>query len=219
MNLVVVIPAYNEEKTIGEVISELKKYTHNIIVVDDGSKDNTYLKAKTMNDITVLRHKINLGKGATSKTGCEAALKLGADVIALIDADNQHVPEDVMKMAEKLEKENLDIVFGVRLLDEKMPFLKRWGNKMLTKMINCLAGISLADTQSGLKVFKASAYPKIAWDASDYSLETEIMLRTGKNKLKYSQLLIQTVYNDTFKGMDIFDGIKYFFNFLRQKFL
>lgn len=220
MRLQVIIPAYNEEKTIREVILGIKKYTDNIIIVDDGSKDKTYLRAKeTANNVLILRHKINLGKGAAVKTGCEAALKLGADVIAVMDADGQHSAEDVIKLVEKLEKEGLDIVFGVRPIDKKMPFLTLWGNKFLTKISNFLSGISLADTQSGLKVFRASAYPKIAWRSSDYSLETEIIIRTKKNNLRYGQMPIQTIYRDAYKGMDILDGIKYFFNLLRQKFL
>lgn len=220
MRLAVIIPARNEEKTIREVILQIRKYTGNIIVVDDGSKDNTYLMAKeAANDIVVLRHKINLGKGAAVKTGCVAALKLGADVIAVMDADGQHLPEDVIKLVEKLEKENLDIVFGVRAINKKMPVLTFLGNKFLTKMSNLLSGISLGDTQSGLKVFKASAYPKIAWESTDYSLETEIIIRTSKNNLRYSQIPIQTIYRDTYKGMSILDGIKYFSNLLKQKFL
>jgi len=219
MRLQIIIPAHNEEKSIKEVILGVKKYTNNIIIVDDGSKDNTYLLAKeAANDILVLRHEINLGKGAASKTGCEAALKLGAETIALMDGDLQHSPEDVMKLVEKLEKENLDIIFGVRPINKEMPLLMFLGNKFLTRVCNFLSGIPLNDTQSGLKVFKASAYPKIAWQASDYSLETEIIIKTSKNNLKYAQLPIQTIYKDAYKGMTMFDGIKYFFNLLKQKF-
>lgn len=86
-------------------------------------------------------------------------------------------------------------------------------------MSNLLSGISLADTQSGLKAFKASAYPKIAWKSSDYSLETEIIIKANKNNLRYSQVPIQTIYRDTYKGMDVLAGIKYFLNLLKQKFL
>ena len=162
MRLAVIIPAHNEEKTIREVIWEVKKYANNIIIVDDGSKDNTYLMAKeAANDILVLRHKINLGKGAAVKTGCEAALKLGAETIAIMDADGQNSPKDLMKLVEKLEKENLDIVFGVRPINKEMPILMFLGNIFLTKMSNLLSGLSLADTQSGLKVFKSSVYLKI----------------------------------------------------------
>lgn len=220
MRLTAILPAHNEGANIREVILGIEQYVDNIIVVDDGSKDNTYFAAKESSpSVVVLRHKINLGKGAALKTGCEAALKLGSEIIALMDADGQHAPEDIIKMAEKLEKENLDIIFGVRLMNEKMPLLTRWGNRLLTKIINFLSGISLSDTQSGLKVFRASIYPKIGWQANDYSVETEIMLKVGENKLRYSQFPIQTIYKDVYRGMDIFDGVKYFLNFLKQKFL
>ena len=92
-----VIPAYNEENNIVPTINNIKKYISNIIIVDDGSNDNTYslLKQNFDNKIIILKHKINLGKGAAMKTGCEAAIKLGAETLIMIDGDGQHIGEDM----------------------------------------------------------------------------------------------------------------------------
>lgn len=218
--IVVIIPAYNEEKTIGQVIKEVKNHVDNIIVIDDGSGDQTYSVAKnSAQNIVVLRHKINLGKGAALKTGCEAALKLNADIIAIMDADGQHSPKDLLKLLNKLQKENLDIVFGMRPMNKEMPILMRLGNKFLTKTINILFGISIQDTQSGLRTFTKNAYYKIKWLACDYFAETEMIINAAKNRLKYQEVPIETIYHDTYKGTTIFDGIKVFINILKNKFI
>ncbi|MDO8558865.1 MAG: glycosyltransferase family 2 protein [bacterium] len=221
MKLTVVIPAFNEGKNIGGVIRKIRESIDaNIIVVDDGSKDNTYLSAKEADEnVVILRHTINLGKGAALKTGCQAALMLGAEVIALMDADGQHSPEDLKKITEKLGKENLDIVFGARGINKKMPVIKWLGNRFLTRISNLFSGISLTDTQSGLKVFKASVYEKIAWRSSDYAVETEIIINAGRNNLTYAEVPIQTIYKDNYKGTNIIDGLKILLNILKQKFL
>lgn len=223
MKAAVVIPAYNEEKTISQVIQGVKKYVQDIIVVDDGSQDKTYVLAKQALAQTprtmVLRHSINLGKGATLKTGCQAALQRGADLLITIDADGQHSASDIPKLIAKLKEENLDIVFGVRRIDKKIPFLRFLGNKLITKVINFLSGLSLNDTQSGFRAFTSQAYQKIIWQSSDYRVETEMIVKTGQHQLKYGQVPIATIYKDAYKGVTIFDGLKIVFHLFKCKFL
>jgi len=212
----VIIPAYNEEKNISRVIDGAKEYTDNIIVVDDGSRDNTFQIAKTLNESAiVLRHKINLGKGAALKTGCEAAINLGAEKLVLMDADGQHDPNDIPKLVDKLEKENLDIVFGARQPNENMPTMMFLGNKILTKLINFFLNIKLTDTQTGFKALTSEAYKKLRWHSSDYSVETEMIVKAGKNNLRYGEVSIQTIYKDNYKGTTCIDGIKIFFNLIK----
>ncbi len=218
MRIVAVIPAYNEEKHIQNVITKTRPFVNEIIVVDDGSKDNTFLLANALN-VTALRHKTNLGKGAALKTGCEAAKILKADVIITIDADGQHRSEDIPHLLEKLQKENLDIVFSVRSLNKKMPFLKKMGNKFLSAIINFFSGIKLSDTQCGFRAFKTNILDKIIWDAKDYYVETEMILNAGKNKLKYTAVPISTIYLDHYKGTTIIDGFKIFLKILKGKIL
>ena len=132
MRLAVVIPAHNEEKNIREVILGVKKYANNIIIVDDGSKDNTYLIAKeTANDILVLRHKINLGKGAALKTGCDYALSKGVQKIIAMDADGQHEPKEIPVFLAALDQQ--EIIFGCRKVPKTMPLVFRLGNKVISK--------------------------------------------------------------------------------------
>src|SRR3989344_5325813 len=131
MEIFIVIPCYNEEKKIKEVLERINnlKLDKNIIVVDDGSFDGSCsIMENNFKDVFLLKHKINLGKGAALKTGCEAAVKLGADIIVLMDADGQHSPEVIPEMVKKLETENLDVVFGVREINiKKMPLSSFFG--------------------------------------------------------------------------------------------
>ncbi len=205
----VVIPAYNESKKIFDVIQKTKKYCSNIIVVDDGSKDNTFEIAKKTN-VIVLKHIINLGKGAAVKTGCDFALKKGAKKMVLIDSDGQHDPSEIHKFLKALD--NVDIVFGYRRFDKNMPFILKFGNNSINFVTKLLYGVNLKDTQCGYRAFTAKAYKKIRWKANDYSMESEMIANIGKRHLKYKEIPIKTIYSNKYKGTTIFDGIKIVFD-------
>ena len=207
----VVIAAYNEQKNVGAVVEESGKFCSNIIVVDDGSKDKTYEIAKSKGAI-VLRHMTNLGKGAAVKTGCDFAVKEGAKRIVLLDADGQHEPKEIPNFIKALNGK--DIVFGYRKFTKKMPFIMRFGNKSINSITSFLYGIMLKDTQSGYRAFTSEAYKKVRWDASDYFMESEMIARAGRNKLKYAEIPIQTIYSDKYKGTTVIDGVKIVLNMI-----
>ena len=213
-NVLAVIPAYNEEKEIEGIIKKTKKYLDNVIIVDDGSIDETSKYAKNAGAV-VLRHMVNLGKGAALKTGCDFAMKKGAKLIVVLDADAQHDPEDIPRFLDKLGE--YSIVFGYRRLSSKMPIVLRFGNWCISGIVGLLYGISLKDTQCGFRAFTAGAYKRIRWSASDYSMESEMIARTGKQKLKYVQIPIETIYSDKYKGTTIVDGIKIVLNMFLWK--
>ncbi|MBI2559270.1 glycosyltransferase family 2 protein [Candidatus Woesearchaeota archaeon] len=200
-----VIPAYNEEKNIASIIKKTKAYIGNVIVVDDGSKDKTKEAAEKTGAI-VLRHIVNLGKGSTLKTGCDFAAKKGAKFMVVLDADAQHSPSDIPRFIEKLKK--YDIVFSYRRISAKMPMVLRFGNWFISNVAGLLYGVRLSDTQCGYRAFSREAYMKIRWNATDYSMESEMISRAGKQKLKYVQIPIRTIYSDRYKGTTIIDGIK-----------
>lgn len=200
-----VIPARNEENNIRKVINETKKYISDIIVVDDGSKDMTYEEAKK-EGVVVLKHIINLGKGAALKTGCDYALKQGASEIVVLDADTQHEPSKIPQFLDELK--DADIVLGYRSLSKEMPPILKFGNWFINKMTKLLYGINLHDTQCGYRAFTADAYKKVRWKSSNYSMESEMIANIGKRNLKYKEIPIKTIYTDRYKGTTIIDGIK-----------
>lgn len=215
MKTAVVIPAFNEGNRLKDILVKIKDKAELIIVIDDGSNENKKVrKEEADGNIIVLRHRLNLGKGAALKTGCEAALKLGAERIVLMDADGQHKPEDIPRFIDKMERDNLDIVFGSRIIGRDMPLMMMLGNKFLSIATSLLFGIYISDTQSGFRAFKAAVYPKIKWNSSRYSVETEMIVNTGKKSLKFGEIEIQTIYHDKYKGTTVFDGVRIFINML-----
>lgn len=218
MKTIVVIPAFNEGNRVRGIVIKTLDYVDKIIVIDDGSTENKKPKVNNISDkIIVLRHRINLGKGSALKTGCEAAIKLGADIIILMDADGQHKPDDIPRFIKEIEGQGLDIVFGSRKIGHNMPLMMTLGNRFLSTIIKFLFGVNISDTQSGFRAFKADIFDKIRWNSHNYSVETEMIVNTGKNKLRYSKIEIDTIYHDKYKGTTIFDGLRIFFNLLIWK--
>jgi len=206
-----VIPAHNEEKHIGDVVRQAKKYVDNAVVVDDGSRDGTVEEAKKSGAI-VLKHLVNLGKGAALKTGCDYAIKNKADIIVAIDADAQHNPKEIPKFIGAVKMH--DVAIGYRKLNMSMPFILRFGNWFINKTIRFLYGVKIKDSQCGYRAFTSEAYKKLRWKASDYSMESEMIAKIGKHRLSYAEVPIETIYSDKYKGTTILDGIKIVFNLL-----
>ncbi|MEK6948953.1 MAG: glycosyltransferase family 2 protein [Nanoarchaeota archaeon] len=206
-----VIAAYNEQEHIKKVVEKTKKYVNEVIVVDDGSKDSTKELAKDAG-ATVLNHLVNLGKGAALKTGCDYALENGADLIITIDADMQHNPNDIPRFLDSLKE--CEVALSYRQYSKAMPLILKFGNRFINKTIKFLYGLEIKDSQCGYRAFTSNAYRKLRWKASDYSIESEMIAKIGKYKLSYTEIPIETVYSDKYKGTTIIDGIKIVLNLL-----
>jgi len=205
----IVIPAYNEGIRIEEVLKKTKQFAKNIIVVNDGSADNT-AEIASKHTTHVLTHVINLGKGNALKTGCDYAVLQGAKSIVVMDADGQHLPEDIPRLLAKLE--NHDIVFSYRQIDKEMPFIYRFGNSALNILTYFASGIRLNDTQSGFRAMTRSAYEKVRWNSADYTTESEMIGNAGRHKLSYVEIPIKNIYDNKHKGTTVMDGLKIGFN-------
>ena len=204
MEVVIVIPARNEASTIADVIRRAKPFGH-VVAVDDGSTDTTADEAKRAGAV-VLQHVVNLGKGCALKTGCDYALSKNAQSIIILDADAQHDPEQIPDFLSALRDH--DVVFGYRTFSGDMPGILRFGNAFISRLTRFLYGIALRDTQCGYRAFTADAYRKLRWNATDYSVESEIVSTTGRKKLRYVELSIPTVYHNKYKGTTVLDGMK-----------
>lgn len=202
--IIAVIPIFNEEKTIGEVIEKTRKHVDKIIVVDDGSEDKS-CEIATKRKALVLRNIVNVGKGFSLLMGCEKAAK-EADIIVTLDGDGQHDPLEIKKLIKNLK--DCDIVFGSRKMEISAPFIKKIGNYVINFFSRVLFSVDIHDTQSGFKAFKSSAFNKLKWEACGYEVESEILMKVSKNKLKYKEVFIKNIYKDKFKGTTLFDGIK-----------
>ncbi len=211
MNVSIIIPAYNEEKSVASVIKKAKKYG-DVIVVDDASKDKTADAARKAGAV-VVRHKKNSGLGKSLRTGFKKALQMKSDMIITLDADNQHDPDDIPKLLKKIN-ESHDFVLGQRDLS-KYPFVKKFGNFFLNIATNFVAGTSLKDTESGFRAIKSSALRKMQLKAERYEIAVDIVYEVGKNKFKTASVPVRSpVY---VKGVGVWDGVRNFFYLMKRK--
>ena len=209
MKIFIVVPFYNEGKNIGKVVHGLLKYKLPIVLVDDGSKEDHEFKITDfkLKNITLLTHKINLGKGAAMKTGADYAFTNGADAIIFMDGDNQHMPGDLPKFTERLESGRCDVVFGTRNYNSGVPLVRFLGNKFASVILTVLFGIYVSDVLCGFKALTKKAYEKIRWESVGYGVETEMVVRVGKTKLNFCEVPVASVYHDKVKGVTILDAV------------
>ena len=190
MKIISVIPAFNEEETIARVVFETERYVDEVIVVDDGSTDETFAKAQEA-EALVLKHPDNKGKGDALRTGFKAALTLSPDVIVTLDADAQHDPNEIPKLLLPIIEANADVVVGAR---EKrgMPWIRRLSNS-LTSLILHFLGLNLPDTQCGFRVWTKSALETIQTKAPRYVAETVMLIQAHKRGLRIVDIPIRTI--------------------------
>lgn len=203
--IVAVVPAYNEEKTIGEVIRRLKNLNYEIVVVDDGSKDKTYEIAKKFGAI-VLKHEKNRGKGAALRSGLEYVINNFKDVkyVIFIDADLQHIPEESQKLIQKLE-EGYDIVKGYRSW-KNVPFRHKFGNYFWNLLFFLFFGKYIRDLGNGFLAMRIET-AKIIKDILEggYIVEAKILKECFKRNLKIAWINVTINYQ---KKSRIIRGIK-----------
>ncbi|NTU46236.1 glycosyltransferase family 2 protein [Candidatus Roizmanbacteria bacterium] len=194
-SIFVVMPACNEEKIIKKVIESVQKQGYeNIIVVDDGSSDDTGEKALET-QVLVLRHSINRGKGAAVKTGIEAAKKLNASAVVTMDSDGQHNPKDIAPMVEYIEN-GYDVVLGSRLLKSKgMPFIKIIANYLGNFFTWIIYGLWVTDSQSGFRAYSKRAIAEIDTKHDRYEYDSEVIREIVKNKLRFIEIPVQVRYS------------------------
>ena len=211
----IVMPGLNESRYVRTVLQKVGKYTKNIIFIDDGSTDDTVVEAQK--EIThVLHHKVNLGKGAALKTGCDYAFnELGAKTVILMDSDDQHNPAELPKFIEAMEETKALVVFGARKVDGQMPFFKRMMNKCASLSIKLLfGGQFIPDIPSGYKALSRKVYPELRWDSVGYQVEMEIASRVALYSIPFTSITIDTIYHDHDKGMTLLNTLDLFHSIL-----
>lgn len=219
----IVVPAYNEEKSISGVIKDLKKHNyHNIIVVDDGSTDNT-LKIARQAGAIVVRHPINLGQGAALRTGMDLALDLGVDLIVTFDADGQHMARDINKLIKPVISNEVDIALGSRFMNHSSntPWLKKVLLKIGVILVFLMYGIMLSDTHNGLKAMNRQAAQKISIESRGMEHASEIIGKIKANKIKFKEIPVTIRYSEYSikKGQKISNSLNILFKMLAKWFM
>ena len=216
----IVIPAFNEEKTVGHLIEEIVSLNYKIVIVDDGSSDDTYkianaLELKHPQNVFTLQHIINRGVGATTKTGMDAAVILGAKYIVTFDADGQHAIEDIYNVCEPLINGEVEVVTGARPFED-MPFSKNFANSIMNIITHVFYRVNVKDSQTGFRAFKAEIVPKLYLYARGYGISSEFLREIRRNHFKFKEVTITTIYTPETqaKGTNALVGIKILFDMI-----
>lgn len=197
MRTFIVIAAYNEGKSISKVIAGLKKAGYNnIVVVDDGSKDNTYDVALNAG-ATVLQHVVNRGQGAALKTGIDYSLLNGAELVVTFDADGQHRVEDLKAMIAPVKSGKFDVALGSRFLrSTKMPFFRKLTLKIAIFIVWFFYGVKMTDAHNGFRVMSRKAAKMINISSDKMEHASQIVEEIHRKGLKYKEVPITILYTD-----------------------
>jgi phosphoglycolate phosphatase-like HAD superfamily hydrolase len=218
----VVVPAYNEEKTLGAVIDDLSRYFRRdeIVVVNDGSKDRTKEIARSKG-VHVLTHLVNRGLGGALGTGIAYSLRRGARLIITFDADGQHLVEDAIRVMAPVAEGKADFAVGSRLKGDtsQMPFLKKFGNFVLDAITAIFARKFVSDSQSGLRCFNNECASKIRITCDRYAVSSEFIIEASKAGCRIVEVPIKAVYTEYSmkKGTNVLEGVKIAVNLLLDK--
>ncbi len=209
MKVVAVIPAYKEETTIADVLERTRSFVDEMIVVNDGSPDQTAEVAKAHGAI-VVSHIINRGLGAAIGTGFAAAQKYGADMVVTLDADGQHDPTEIPKFVDAI-KQGADVVIGSRMLTRTgMPWYRQVANLLGNISTLVLFGAYVTDSQSGFRAFTKNALSKIEIKTNRMEVSSELIAEAKAHGFKIVEVPIKAIYTDysLSKGQSFFVGIK-----------
>ena len=221
MKTTVVIPAFNEENRIGKVLKKLLKYPYQIIVVNDGSSDNTSKIVKKFGKVKLINNKTNLGQGASIRIGIKSALDSKSYIIVTFDADGQHRASEIKKFIKKINT-GYDVVLGSRFLKKtKLPLKRKILLKGSILVERIFLGIKLSDAHNGFRAFNSNAARKIKINENGMAHASEIIYRIKENGLKYSEIPVNIRYSaDTINkgGNTIIRSIEVLYKLIKLRF-
>lgn len=202
-HITAIVPAYNEELSIGSVILCTSEFADHIIVIDDGSTDRTAEIAERAGS-QVIKHPENMGKGAALKTGFSAIKN--SDIIVTIDGDGQHNPKEIPKLTNPIEKGEADIVNGSRYLQNNQngtPTYRRLGQTVLDTATNMNSGLKVTDSQSGFRAFASYTIPAFRFTKENFAIESEMLMDAANQGFKIKEVQIGVSYDKNSSGNGI----------------
>ena len=221
---IIVIPAYNEERTIADVVREAVKFAERVVVVDDGSRDRSGELAREAGAL-VVRHAVNRGVGAALGTGIEAAVRLGADAVVTMDADGQHRAEDAGKVFDRLAQGDVDFVIGSRMKKSSdsghMPAHRVLFNTIGNVLTFLLFGVWVTDSQSGLRGLSHKAARTIELRTNGMESLSEFLKEMKDKHWRMAEVPIKAIYTDysMSKGQNFFVGVKVAIKLIFRRFI
>jgi len=210
----VIIPTYNESKAIAGLVRQIREQNLEVVVVDDGSQDNTSQIAKG-NGATVLSNEINQGKGASLIKGFNYALNQNLDAVITMDGDGQHLATEIPFFIRLAEFSDSGIVIGNRMQQRKnMPLVRVLTNEFMSWLISWVAGQKIPDTQCGFRLIKREVLEKLKLSTSKYETESEIVIKASRLGFKIESVPIKTIYEGERSQINPFIDTFRFFKYI-----
>jgi len=197
-NVAALIPCYFEAKRIRDVVARVKQQLDTVLVVDDGSTDQTESEAQAAG-VEVVRHTVNQGKGAAIKTGLRAlAARAGIEYALILDGDGQHAPEEIPRFLAAANETQAPMLVGNRMSDtRKMPFLRKMTNRWMSSEISKVCGQAVPDTQCGFRMIHRDLLPAmVAIATTKFDYETEMLVVASRQGCRIAAVPISTIYGD-----------------------
>jgi glycosyltransferase involved in cell wall biosynthesis len=209
VSTVALIPAHNEERFIGSLVLSVRPFVDAVIVVDDGSADQTAEIARRAGAI-VLRHQINQGKAAAANTAFQHARQLAPRAVVMLDGDGQHCAEDIPAVLAPVLDDAADIVVGSRFLSVRsdIPAYRQVGQHGLTLLTNLASGVPISDSQSGYRAFSARALEALTFGQGGFSLESEMQFLASELRLRVVEVPIKVIYAEPAKRNPVSHGMQ-----------
>jgi glycosyltransferase involved in cell wall biosynthesis len=194
MKACVVIPTYNEARTISVLVKQIRKQGLDALVIDDGSSDNSGQIARD-NGALLLKNEQNLGKGASLIKGFDWALKNSYDAVITMDGDGQHLPEEIPDFIQAAQDRDKDIIIGNRMSQRRnMPLVRVWTNKFMSWIISKVTKQKIPDSQCGFRLIKKEVLARLHLVTSKYEIESEILIKASRLGFKIASVPIKSVY-------------------------
>ncbi len=197
MKIIAVIPAYNTEQVVADVVASVRPHVQEIVVVDDGSRDQTAERAAAAGAL-VAAHSVNRGQGAALQTGMELALLRGADIVVHFDSDGQHPAHQIQALVSPIMAGETDVVMGSRFLDQtsNVPPIRRLVLKAGGIFTRIVSGLSITDPHSGFRALSRAAAEKIRFRQDRMAHASEFLQLVARHELRYKEIPVTIRYTD-----------------------
>ncbi len=210
----IIIPAYQAQQVIGSLVKEVRAQGLPVLVVDDASTDETALEAEKAG-ASVIRRRLNGGKGAALRDGIAQALREGSDWVLTMDADGQHLPSEIPVFLRRAERTNADLLVGDRMQRPRGMPLDRWlTNFILSKIVSRMAGQQVPDTQCGYRMIRRRLLESVRLTTDRFEIESELVIRAGWAGFRIESVPVSSVYRRQMSFIRPLSDTVRFFKFL-----
>ncbi len=220
--IIAAIPAYNEEAFIGDIVTRAKKYVDKVIVVDDGSTDNTAEVARTAG-AKVIEHKTNQGAGKATKTAFEVAKRSHADILVTLDGDGQHNPDEIPQLLAPILKGEADLIIGSRFIHpnlHQMPKYRKFGIDVITFLYNLGSKVRVSDSQCCFRAQSRRLIEAVSITEAGFGFSIQVLIQARRKGFTIKEVPVSCIYHSQGSSLNpVIHGLGVAFNVIKHRLL